>query len=71
MSTIRKEENISKVETINCKITNKIVSSPVSFEGPSIGEKLFALSLRKKKFFVTGLTKLVAGLKRILLPFSM
>ena len=34
MSTIRKEENISKVETIDCKITNKFVSSPVSFEGP-------------------------------------
>ena len=34
MSTIRKEENISKVETIDCKITNKFVSSPISFEGP-------------------------------------
>ena len=34
MSTIRKEENISKVETIDCKSTNKFVSSPISFEGP-------------------------------------
>ena len=34
MSTIRNERNISKVETIDCKITNKFVSSPVSFNGP-------------------------------------
>ena len=34
MSTIRNERSISNVETIDCKITNKVVYSPVSFNGP-------------------------------------
>lgn len=35
MSTLmNKKESIGKVETIDCRITNKFVSSPVSFEGP-------------------------------------
>ncbi len=34
MSTIRNERRISEIETIDCKITNKFVSSPVSFNGP-------------------------------------
>lgn len=34
MSTICNERSISKVETIDCKITNKVISSPVNFNGP-------------------------------------
>lgn len=34
MSTVRNEKSVSKVETIDCKITNKFISSPVSFNGP-------------------------------------